>query len=463
MRLPSGAMTPSAPLPPTDTHPPRRRDWLVAGGAVLGFVVALLLVHPGQYSFDAATQLWQARTGQFWNTTPVAMPLTWSLLLALGGDASSLLVLNLALYWCGLGLCAAALRGSAAWRSVAMLVIGLLPLTLLQLGHLLSDAHLAAVLACACGLVVHAATRGRRWSAWCAAILIVYAGCIRHNAILATLLLMPALAVLLAPRRARAIFVAALLVLTFATSFALDRVFVDERRTVWPSIALWDLAALSVASGELLLPPFSHGPGLDVAELVETGAFNPASNTFLFARSRSGMKSGLEKGHEYTPEQLAAIRAAWFEAVLRHPLAHAKHRLRTFALMAGFEVGGRRGIPYFIEYHPWADNPPAPAPLAAAVHTRFLNFGERLRGNGFWSSAWPSLLLASLALVVAWRRRGQSTARLAGLFAASLLLHAAGFTLIAPGAETRYLTWPIVFAPMALLLALAGRDSAAAT
>ncbi|HNR92449.1 MAG TPA: hypothetical protein PKO41_08490 [Dokdonella sp.] len=443
--------------------PPQRHDWLVAGAAMLGFAIALLLVHPGQYPFDAATQLWQARTGQFWNTTPVAMPLIWSLLLSLGGDAASLLVLNLALFWCGLGLCAAVLRGPAGWRALAMLAIGLQPLTLLQLGHLLSDAHLAAVLTCACGLVAHAATRGRRWSAWCAAILIVYAGCIRHNAILATLPLMPALAVVLAPRRARAAFVTALLALTFATSFALDRAFVSQRHTVWPSIALWDLAALSVASGELLLPPFSHGPGLDVAELVDTGAFDPTSNTFLFARSRSGMKSGLQKGSEYAPGQLAAIRAAWSRAVLRHPLAYARHRLRTFALMAGIEVDGRRGIPYFIEYHAWADNPPVAAPLAAAMHARLLDVGAQLRGGGFWSSAWPALALAGLALIVSWRRRTRFMAHLAGLFAGSLLLHAAGFALIAPGAETRYLTWPIVFAPMALLLALGAGTTADAT
>ena len=437
------------------------RSALVWTGAALGAVLTLLLLHPGQYPFDSAFQLWQARTANYWNVSPVSMPLLWSLLLRLFDDPASLLCLNLAMYWTGIAFCLDALRGPPPLRALLVLACGLVPLSLVQMGHLLSDAHLAGVLVLLSGLIADGMASARRSRLLAALPLLVYAGGIRHNALLATLPLAVLLAAWLArgaPRvRTRVLGSGAIVAATLVLSFALDRSFVVERKTTWPSIALWDLAAVSLEVDRLLLPDFTHGPGLSVAELRDTGAFDPTTNTRLFERSRSGIGSGLGRG--YPPDQLAALRASWWSAVTAHPIEYLQHRARTFLLLAGSGTGDWQGLAYFAGYTRFADNPETASPaIAPAWHAGFHAYAERLRGTWLFS-AWPALAMLVVAGVLAWRRRRQPPAALVLACSASALLYAAGFVVLAPGAELRYLTWPVVVAPLALAMAIAGRHA----
>ncbi len=440
------------------------RSGLVWLAAAAGMLVCVLALHPGQVPFDSAFQLWQARTGTYWNVTPVTMPLLWALLLRLTGEPASLLWLNLALFWSGIALCLDALRGPAPLRALLALACGLVPLSLVQMGHLLSDAHLAAALIFASGLIAEGIARRRRAALIGAVIVLVHAGGIRHNALLATLplavILVRALAGDAARLRTLAAGAAVIMLATVALSFALDRTFVVERRTTWPSIVLWDLAAISVEVDRLLLPAFTHGPDLSVAELVETGAFDPTTNTRLFERSRSGIGSGLGRG--YAPEQLRDLRAAWCAAVTAHPLAWLRHRARTYRLLAGPAGGEPHGLTYFSGYTRFADNPEtASPPLAPAWHAGFHTLAERLRaGIGF--SAWPALAALVASAVLAWPRRRQPVGGFALACAASALAYAGGFFFFAPGAELRYLTWPIVLAPLVLAITLLGRNEVSA-
>ncbi len=435
------------------------RSGLVWMAAALGTLLAVLVLHPGQYPFDSAFQLWQARSGDYWNVTPVSMPLLWSLLLHVFDDPSSLLWLNLAMYWTGIALCFDAVQGPRVLRGVLALACGLFPLSLVQMGHLLSDAHLAALLVLIAGLVADGLTARRRAPLVAALLLLVIAGGIRHNALLATLpfavLLARALVAGSSARRAWMFGSAGIVLATLVVSFALDRVFVVERKTTWPSIALWDLAAISLEVDRLLLPDFTHGPGLSLAELRETGAFDPATNTRLFERSRSGIGSGLGRG--YAPQELAGLRASWWSAVTTHPLAWLRHRARTFALLAGPARSEPHGLVYFAGYTRFADNPDRPpAALAADWNAGFYALAERLR-PGWLFSAWPPLAMLALAGLLAWSRRREPLGVFVLASVASALLYAAGFFFLAPGAELRYLTWPIVLAPVALAIALVER------
>lgn len=119
----------------------RFTPWIVAGA---GALAAIVVLYPGQYPFDSAYQLWQARSGQFNDVSPVAMPALWSALLALGGGPALLLCVNLVMLWSGIALCVAAISESALGRAVLIIVFGMAPLTMIQMAHLLSDAHLAA-------------------------------------------------------------------------------------------------------------------------------------------------------------------------------------------------------------------------------------------------------------------------------------------------------------------------------
>ncbi len=449
------ARMPIEPIPPLTSA--RELAMLRLVGAA-GFCITVLLLYPGQYPFDSAYQLWQARTGRYSNITPVAMPALWSALLAVSANPASLLVLNLALFWTGLVLAVERLPLALVWRLIVLLASGLAPTTLVQLAHVLSDSHLAGVLMLACGLLVHAGG-GRRWPLGFAAALLVHAGCIRHNAVLAIVPLAMAL-VVIAGARHRALQAGATFAIVLATLLSaslIDRNLTVERRQLWPMLALWDLAAVSRATGGILLPDYTHGPDLSVDELRETRAFDPISAAPLFARSRSGIKSGLER--PYPPEQLADLQARWRSTIANHPGAWIGHRLRTFWLLVGPHRGEVQGVAYYVDRQQYRDNPALPDALAPEMQQSLYRLAARL-APGWPASALPWLLAHLIGFVLAWRRRTTACGTIAVAIPASALLYAAGFLVLAPSAELRYLTWPIVSAPLALALALAARHPA---
>ncbi len=433
--------------------------WAVA---VLGTLMSILLLYPGQYPFDAAFQLWQARSGNYNDLSPVTMLLTWSVLLKAGAGPASLLLLNLIMIWCGWALCADALRVRIGWRIGILLITGGSPLMLVEMAHLLSDAHLAAVLVLVTGLLADQAARGGNGKIWIAVGLLIYAGAVRHNALIAIVPFGVIVASNIdvsggALRRRAVIAVSGLVLASVSLGVLLDRIFVDQHATTWTAIAVWDLAAISVDSGELLIPNFAHGPGLSVAELVETKAFDPVSNIYLYTRSRSGVAAGLVS--PFSAAQQSELRHQWWQSVRDHPVAYLRHRFRTFALLIGIPIGESSAVPYLQDRYRYRDDPELPEPLAAEHQRQLYKIvGQRL--DAWWMRALPSLALLAIAFIAGWRRRDDAVARVGWMASCSALLYASTFLLLAPGAELRYLTWILAIAPMTLALVLFGNRRA---
>ena len=425
--------------------------WLVV---LLGFCISLALLYPGHYSFDSGYQYWQARTGEFSNVTPVAMIGLWSVLLAIFGNPASLLCLNLGMFWAGLGLCFISRVLPFGWTLIGIVICGLSPLVLLQMAHLLSDAHLTAVLVLATGLLASHRGNSARANIWIACVLIIYAGCIRQNALVAGVPLGAVAAWMLAPTstaRIRLVVVGAVVttLVTLAASVTFDRTLAVERRPLWPMLALWDLAAMSVATNDLLLPPFTHGPGLSVEELRETKGFDPVSAAPLFARTRSGMDSGLER--PYSAEHQKELFAAWWRGLRDHPREYLKHRLRTAALLFGQHDEETVGLAYYPVRSAYRDNPSLPAIWNPSAHQALVDLAGRLQSTWLFS-ALPYVLTHLTLLILAWRRRCDPRAAIVLGVTSSSLVYAASFLVLAPSVELRFLTWPIVAAPLALLL-----------
>ena len=436
----------------------RPAPWLLA---VAGALATIVLLYPGQYPFDSAYQLWQARSGHFNDVSPVAMTALWSGLLHLAHDPALLLGVNLAMFWTGIALCAAAISDRTWLRAVLVIVFGIAPLTLVEMAQLLSDAHLAAVMILASGLAARSVVTARRMPMWACLLLLVYAGCVRHNAVVAILPYGAMALLTLRPTcsrnwRGMTLGAVALGAISFVTGFALDRALAVERASVWPSIALWDLAAISVDRGTLLLPAFTHGAGLTVDELRRTGAFDPTSNTLLYQKAPSGVRDGLTD--PYSGAERRVLGRAWIGAALGYPGAYVQHRLRTTWLLFGPHRGAIQGSAYFVARTAFRDNPPLPQPWARAAQARFYALANALR-PGWLFAALPYLLSSALAFTLGWMRRDRPTAALALTLASSALLYVATFVVFAPGAELRYLTWPIIAGPLALAFALSGRAS----
>ena len=429
--------------------------WLVAALCALA---ALVVLYPGQYPWDSAFQIWQARTGRFSNGSPVAMTALWSLLLDLTGNPATLLAVNFVAFYSGLALAAIAI-GERTWINATVIVVaGLSPLALVQMAHLLTDAHLAAVMTLATGLGARGMNAQRRAPLAASLALLVYAGATRYNALVAivpfAVLIAPAIAPAARRGIASIVCVVALALASLVVSFTFDRALVRERISVWPVIALWDLAAISVDRGVLLLPSFTRGPGMTVQELVVTGAFNPTANTYLFMRSHSGMRDGFT--YPYSADERRVLAVAWLDAIRDHPIAYARHRLRTFWLLVGPHDGDVRGATFFRSRTAYRDNPPLPSPWAPRLQDAFYAAAMVLERTWLFAGL-PYLLLASVALCIGWVRREHQNARLAMAIAASALLYALTLLPLAPAADLRYLTWPIVAAPLSFAFALSRR------
>jgi hypothetical protein len=433
---------------------------VIGAFTVASFAIALALLYPGQYPFDSAYQLWQARSGTFSNITPVPMIWVWSLLLKVFGNPASLLCLNLAMFWTGLGLCFHVLRAPQWLKIVGILLVGLNPLALVQMAHLLSDAHMTAVMFLGMGLIAQSLRTGSRAMLVTACILFIYAGTIRQNA-LAAIIPLGALALYAFRSREpieKKTFLASMVVagaLTAMAATTFDRTIATERHTVWPILALWDLAAISVATDQLLLPPFTHGEGLSVEELRETGAFNPISTTYLFSHSTSGIRDGFDS--PYSTDQQWKLAMAWGRAAAQHPLAYLAHRARTASLLFGRQSKAPVGMPYFEARMGFRDNPPLPEPWLASAQQQLYRLADQLTSTWLFS-ALPFVLVEALSLLLAWRRRTDPHAALAIGIASSALVYAASFVVLAPSAELRYLTWPIIAAVPAIAFALSARS-----
>jgi hypothetical protein len=431
--------------------------WLAG---VVFALATIAVLYPGQYTFDAAYQIWQARTGQFSNQSPVFMTGLWALLLRVTGNPASLLCVNVALLWTGLVLCVVSICAGTLARIALLAVCGLAPLTLVEMAHLLTDAHLAAVLVLAGGFAARWVATRRR-AALCACLaLALYAGCIRHNALLATLPFGAFIAIGLrgfAPRPTVTGLLGAIMLVAVsaAIGFGVDRAFTVRHVNMWPVIALWDLAAVSVDRHVLLLPPFTHGPGMTVDELSQTGAFDERENTLLFSQSRSGIRDGVDE--PYSAAHLRELFEAWIAAAVQYPLAYAHHRLRTFGLLVGRHRGDAQGLAYFVARVGYRDNPPFPGAIAAGAQSAFYRLASELRPTWLFA-ALPYLLAHALAFVLAWPRRRDPMSQLALTISGSALLYALGYLPLAPAVDLRYLTWPIVAAPLALAFAWRARS-----
>ena len=314
---------------------------------------------------------------------------------------------------------------------------------------------LIAVLTCAVGAMLRCREGYRFWllPGW---VLLFVAVTLRHNAVAAVFPLLVYMWYLRNMNtgggagtllRSTAIALLVSLLFLFATSL-LERA-VDTRRTLFAATQLWDLAAISIDAGEILLPPPTYGPGLTLDDLQQ--AFAPYANTTLFERTKAGMR-----GPYFAPDHPLndEIRRAWIAAILGHPGAYLAHRWTlTKALFGRKSRDWPRGLVFFDGVHQYGDNPPVQGSNNSA-HTWFVRLFEAMR-DSVLVSAWPYLGLSLVALVVAWRRRQVADMGPAFAVLMSGLLYAAPLPFIAPSAELRYTGWPCLAALIGTALVFA--------
>jgi len=412
----------------------------IALAAATGAIAYAVTFYPGGMGFDTAYQWWQARGGETSNVHALGMTWLWRIADLFHAGPAPLFVLQLALFWTGTGLVAARLRASPSWRIAFLLVAALAPVCFLLFSFVASDVMFMATLACAFGLLLTGGRAGGRVHMGLALALLVLAMLLRKNALPAVFPLLVYACAQIGrvgrPAGAARAFVTATAAgaILFAAVVLLDRT-VDRRVSIFPATALWDLAAVSVAVNEILLPPASHGPELTLDDL--RGAVGTYANTTLFEHTHAGMRQPFLQPDD---PLRADIARAWTRMVLDHPGAYLAHRWRfTCALLGSKQPDWPRELVYIDGEYQYDGNPPV-AGNTNAAHARMLAVFERLRSTAL-VAAWPYLAAALIALATAWRRRSDAHARAALAVLASGLLYAAPLPLIAPSCELRYLGW----------------------
>lgn len=414
----------------------------------LAFVAGVVLYFPGWVSFDSAFQYWQVRSGHASNLSPVAMTALWTLVHQAWPSTGAMLCLHLALYWTGIVLLAHEFWTTAASRSLAILVAGLVPPVVVILGHLWTDASLIATMTFAFALTIAGWRRRGRWLLLLALPVIGYAGAVRHNSLVAIvplcLLWVHAWRAATAQRPDRplparpwvALGGAALIVaFAFGGGRVLDRALVEERVSTWAIGALWDLAAISLDTGTLLMPAPSLTPGTSLETL--RAAYTPLTTVPLFygpGRVRNGLGAEL-----FSPDELAQVRQGWIDAIAAHPLSYLQHRARVSRHLFGSQRNGLEGLFFVPTVVPYRDNPP-PEPALSTWSQPWAALLRRTRG---WMAFAPAtyVVLATVALAWGVRHRTEDAGQIALALAGSGLLLVAPLTLFAPSAEMRYCGW----------------------
>ncbi len=230
--------------------------WLIA---IAGFAFDIAAYWPGQMSFDSAYAWWQARGGETTDIAPPMLIFVWRICDAWLEGPGLVFALHLVLFWSGLALLASALRAGLVRTAALMLIAACAPVPWLLRGHVWTDVALFSALLFAVGALARAqATRRRRWI-FAALPALIYAAAVRHNALPAVLPLaiwLGWIATEPESTRTRVAVAAAALVAILVATTALVNGQVQRRVPLWPAAAEWDLGALSVATGEMLLPLF---------------------------------------------------------------------------------------------------------------------------------------------------------------------------------------------------------------
>ena len=149
-----------------------------------------------------------------------------------------------------------------------------------------------------------------------------------------------------------------------------------ERVSTWTLVALWDLAAMSVMTGTMLVPEFARSPGLTLDALRRD--YTPLVNVPIFSGTQH-VRHGLDD-ERYSDEELTALRDAWLRTVAAHPLAYAQHRWNVTSHLFGRYRSNLEGLFFTPAVVAYKDNPPPPPALWSLRDTLATTCGSRAAG-----------------------------------------------------------------------------------
>ncbi|MGB0918183.1 MAG: hypothetical protein ACPGU4_11375 [Flavobacteriales bacterium] len=310
------------------------------------FLFSAVLFLPGSMGYDALSQ-WYQLNGIIpisdWH--PPIMVHIWKFLNQFIEGPLSMLVLQLALYWCGLAL---TVKGFFSQQSnklniVVLAIIGFFPVTWLQLGSVWKDALMLSALLFAFGLFMHATSlkaSGKKpyWIFLLIGLALVLSCGTRHNAFFAVIPLVCLMVFELSPKRLGAagklLMSGVVLVVTLFVSSQINRVGVEDKNPyLINQLVLWNVAGISVELDTMLVPnqAFKNPEGIQIEEL-KTHYSQSSNNSLVFT---SGIINPAIWNDETIGKQFLA---EGLQEIVSHPKAYLKIRLQFLKKFMGIGV-----------------------------------------------------------------------------------------------------------------------------
>lgn len=416
--------------------------------ACIACVVSLYLTAPGWMAVDSGAQLEQARRFVFRDDHPVTMALIWHFTDRIIPGPLGLLALMHGLYWLGLALFFGALPGPLLPRVIAFVLVAIHPpsssnLPVVWKDTLMQGALLAGV---ACLILPGRRWRGARYGV--ALVLLLIGIGSRHNAAAAVwpflalpLLGHPWLQALRLPWRwaiAGTLALGVTVVLTIGLSKALSPV--SKRTEFWQTVPVFDLAGMSLASGELLVEPESGvlTPGMGVREIRYK--YNPQwMNSLYYCLPFAGKRCVPLFRRVFEPEKLSHLVRNWWTAIVAHPEAYLAHRASVGKGVLAIS-GGAPGI-YYSDGEPFTHFGREYPPTRRAL--RLMAWLDR-QVPTFWFRPWLYVGLCAALLPIAVVRHARGGSALPVALALSGLSYILGVLFTAGSSDYRYSVWTIL-------------------
>jgi hypothetical protein len=413
----------------------------------------LVLAWPGIALYDTLKQYGQMRSGAYDDWHPPVMARLWSMVDAAGLHGTApLFVLQVALFFAGLGLFAAALPRLRAgvWALAALALI--IPADWQT--AVVKDAQMVAALTAATGIVGWYRLRSRPIPLLAVAgvaVLLAYALLVRANAVFAVVPLVCAWAHwggLRRPIARAALLLAGAIAVLDVSPFVNHRLLGARASHVERVLPLYDLAGIAHFGGIPTLPRLSavrwrEAEAKDCYHADLWDAYGDAQQCGFVAEA-----VGLEG------DRGAPVIGEWARAVATHPLAYACHRLghfnATMRWLVPFDQPNAAAPPDSQPNHLGLGRHRDPVLDAVAAAVRVVvatPFG--------WPAVWLAASLGLWWTAAATPRSPERDTALALVLSAALIL--LSFAVVSIASDLRYHLWAMVATTLGGL-ALAAAD-----
>ena len=411
--------------------------------------VNLAIWFPGEPGPDSRSQYRQAVAGQFDDWHPPIMARLWSIFRLVADGDGPMFCFQVAGYWLGFGLIAVALaragRPLVAW---AMLGVALLPQFVTLNVVILKDVGMAVAFLVAFAVLFWYRTQDREVHPAIAAIslaLLFYGTLVRANAVFAVV---PLFVYLIRPQwlgrpwRLLAVSIAVAMAIVPAANLFNHRILRAEPLRPIRSLQIFDLTGIAFYSGDLAV--FGRNNSFTRARVADCyvpngwdrlgpwGECRHFWNRLAVSPDMQGAVEKLDTRSVMRANPNPDLPGLWLAAIVRHPLAYARHRLAYFGseIMRGASMG---------------------APDEAAPKPPYIVLYDWVTAPALWLAIGAGLLVR-LASARPLARTAPIDAALALLL--SGLTFAGAYLIIGVATELRYLLWSLIAILAAVVISL---------